>query len=166
MAAIARQKSSIRISPCLLGATSGCLLCATNCWYRSWSHLLFSVFLRSTFWPNLLKTLPELFISPFWLRRTLRVHPLAPAEVGVWERATSALGLAPVRWVLTAIKFSLVRYVRSAIGLLPVHRPLGAFRFLPVCYEWGVCCPLVTLFLLVLAKVEPLGECSGLHDGI
>ena len=88
--------------------------------------------LKSTFWPNLLKMLPELLLSPFWLRRTLPVRPLAPTEASVWEHATSALGVAPVRWVLTAIGFSSVRCVRSAIGFLPIRRPLGAFGFSPV----------------------------------
>ena len=105
MAAIAQRRSSIGISPYLLRAISGCLLCEVDYWDRSWSHFLFSVSLKSTPWPNLLKTLLELLLSSFWLRRTLSgstisVRPLAPTEASVWERATLALGLAPVHWVL------------------------------------------------------------------
>ena len=155
MATIAQRRSSIRISHRLLRKTSECPLCAVDYRDCSQSRLLFSVSLRSTSWPNLLKTLPELLLSPFWLRRALSLRPLAPVEASVWERATSALGLAPVCWVLTAIGFSPIHYVRLAIGFLHLHRLLGAFRFSPVHCEWGVCFPLITLFLLALVKVEP-----------
>ena len=96
MAAIARRKSSIKISPCPLRATLGCLLCAVDYWDRSWSRLLFRVFLKSASWPNLLNMLPELLLSPFWLRCTLLVCPLALMKAGMWERSTSVLELAPV----------------------------------------------------------------------
>ena len=163
MAVIVRRKSSIRITPCPMGGTSGCQLCTIDCWDCSWSHLLFSMSLKSASWPNLLKMLLELLISQFWLRHTLSMHLLAPTEACIWERITSALGLAPVHWVLTAIGFLPIRCIRSAIEFLPIRRPLGAFGISPICCERGVCCPLVGLFLLVLAEVELWGERSGLR---
>ena len=131
MIAIVRWRSSIRISPCLLGATSGCLLCEVDCWDRSWSRLLFSVSLKSAPWPNLLKMLPELLLSPFWSRRTLPVCPLAPTEAGMQKRATLALKLAPIRWIVTTIGFSPFCYVHSALEFSPIHCPLGPLGFHP-----------------------------------
>ena len=75
---------------------------------------------------------------------------------------TSALGLAPVCWVVTGIGFLLVRCVHSTIGFLPICRLLRAFKFSPVRCEGVVRYPLVALFLLLLAEVEPWRECSGL----
>ena len=150
---IAQQSSSIRISPCPLGETLGCLLCVVNCWDRSWSRLLFSLSLKFSYWPNLLKMLPELLLSPFWLRHALMVRLLALMKAGVWECTTSALGLAPVCCVLTTIRFSPIRCVHSALEFLSVCYPPGTFKFSPIYYEGGVCCPLVALFLLVLTKL-------------
>ena len=120
--------------------------------------------LRSVSRPNLLKTLPDLLLSLFWLRRTLLVCPLALTEADVWERATLILRLAPIYWVLTTAWFSLVRFIRLTIGFLPVRLPLEAFRFSPIRCKRGVRYPLVALFLLVLVEIEPKGECSGLQQ--
>ena len=45
--------------------------------------LLVSVSLKSASWPKLPKALPELFLLPFWLRRTLPVRLLALTEAGL-----------------------------------------------------------------------------------
>ena len=112
--------------------------------------LSISVSLKSALWSSLLKTFPEPLIFLFWLGCILPVCPLTPIKAGAWERATSALGLAPVYSVLTAIGFPPVYCVRLTLEFSPVHCEVGARP------------PLVASFLLVLVEAEPWGEHLGL----
>ena len=114
------------------------------------------------------------------------MHPLVSTEVGMWERAISALGLTPVRWVSTAIEFLPICRIHTTIGLLVVHCVLTVIRLSLVCYvhttisllavcciltanglmslvHCGVlatCCPLITLFCFVSIDMEPCRERS------
>ena len=78
---------------------------------------------------------------------------------------------SPIRYFSTALEFSLVRCLSTALEFSSVHCVLAALEFslvhcaltalglTPARYEVGACCPLVALFLFVLADAEPCGEC-------
>ena len=129
MFVIVRRRSLIGISLGFPMAASGCLLYAINCWDCFWSRLLFSVSLRSTSWPNLLKMLLELLLSPFWLRRTLSVRLLAPTELACRSVRPQPLGLHLSAGSLQPSGFhSLAVFVRPS-GFYLYATPLGLSGF-------------------------------------
>ena len=154
---MARRKSSTRISPWPLGANTGSLFWAVDCWDHFWSHLLLSVSLTFPLWSNLLKTFTKPLFSS-WLGWVLPTFALASLEVDAWERVTSVPGLIPIYWVLIAIEFPPVYYICSTLGFLPKRCALRALGFSPICCKAEVCRLLFTSFLLVLAETEPWGE--------
>ena len=161
MATMVQHKSSTEIPSWPSGASTSYPFWVAGCWDCSWSCLLLSVSLRSSSWPNLQKTFPELLLAS-WLGWVLPALAFTPLEVNMWEHVTSISGFTPVYWVLTTIGFPPVCCVCSALGFLPLHWVLEAFGFSPNCCEVEACHPLITLFLLVLAKIESWGERSAL----
>ena len=163
MATIVRWKSSIGMSLCPLELTFCLLLWAVECWERSWSCLLFSVSLRSAPLPNLLNTFLDSLLPSLWPVHALLVCPLVPTKVGMWEHATLALRLTPVRWVPIAIGFSPVYCILVALKFSFVCYILGTLGFSRIHCEGGARYPLVGSFLFVPVDAEPCGECSGLR---
>ena len=84
-------------------------------------------------------------------------------EADMLESTTSAIGLTPICSVFTALRFSPVCCVLTALRFSPVCYALMALGLPPIRYEVRAHCSLVSLFLFVLADMEPYGEYLGLQ---
>ena len=98
--------------------------------------------------PSLLNIFPDALLSSSLPICTLLVCPLDSIEAGMWERATSALGLTPVHWV------------SIALGISPIYCTLTSYQV--TTHPLPAYCPLVASFLFMLIDADSYGEYSGL----